>query len=1029
MCFIISQARLELKQRFATLKVVLADSTRKTIKRDRLQPVSSVIQAISEKMRLGTFGDSYGLRQGDTKAEGQALRSNYTSPATWLRNDQPLDEQVSSGDEVHFSKRFFDLSPSEDLTNATDEHLSFFEARNQYIGGFYDAVIYKSIVIELSTILLLHRIGCQAKSVSTEVQDHLQSILPPKYLKKPKSALLASIASLYDTFQSQSWSLEPRSVKRRFMLTILRVPSFGSVSFAVDSARCGGSEYANVCLVLSSQFLQLVASRSPRLDKSLDVLYSVTLTRLTRKSVAKNTLSLIVDASSPQPLSIVFVAEFSHIIDEYIAGFLRMRASISKVGKLAPASPSGFGAGDPTKINTSSLESAVRSSLQMLKEIQTHLYCIVMQEETPLESAPDDSVLSSMTIGQWFSQAATHLASVSRLAINLTKQIRGTNFGDKDSNQRLIGSLVIFCHTIASIGRCIVKSTDHRMSSQQMICFITLALLDMGSRLISQATRPESLDLTNHSCRTSELSVCERVLPMACGLLDVAMRARLCDEASSVCMLICCRDIGVATSLITSDLLDSITESEPAFADFVREICEANSSFWWYCRLFQMASTVVLRQETELLGSLFSAVSVVSSTASSLVSRLMEKAADVSLDAHSQSSETLERLKWSWSCLDQSLKTFKFFSSHSEAPAGDLDPMLPVVLFGLMNSVDAFISIPPHTGNVPQNTVIKSAQAFVRTLAKQSSFAYSNLTVQVSAKIESAVDKLRSVEFSDSSRTSRRKSSRAPTVSKRAAPSAAIGIWDASIAAIYDIRPSGTSGKASTRYLLLNALALRSTLQTAGALRGTLVRYFDHVCMRNYLEQVDVMIHNFLDSLSTVILDPIGVAPADIFRDCSETLSTIFTAQESETRKLGFFHSVLRGQIARLVTGLDSFSPTPTHRELLSPLPSEISVRRGKRASLLIRPSSNGSFTSGTDVTQSGGYFVVAEGFNDVSAHIQKNADGSAEFLNEAALLRITSRLITHGDCPQLSTFKISITRSSNLAQPVFLKMFLSKRR
>eukprot|EP01122_Echinamoeba_exundans_P012075 TRINITY_DN4979_c0_g1_i1.p1 TRINITY_DN4979_c0_g1~~TRINITY_DN4979_c0_g1_i1.p1 ORF type:complete len:1714 (-),score=161.57 TRINITY_DN4979_c0_g1_i1:184-5325(-) len=997
------QARLELKQRCATLRVVLSDSTRKTIKYDRLQPVSALIHAISEKMRLGSFGDTYGLRHGDfIKADGQISRS---PPSEWLRSDQPLDEQVGSSEEVYFSKRFFDLSPSETLTNATDEHLSFFEARNQFLGGLFDVVIRKSVAIELSTILLLHRIGCQPKSVSNEIQDNLQAILPPKYLKKPKSSVLSGITSLYESFQSQSWASEPRSVKRRFILTIIRVPTFGSVSFCVDSARCATAEYSNVYLVLSSHFLQLASSRSPRIDKSNEVLYSITMARLTRKSTAKNTVTLTVDASSPQPLSIVLVTEHSHIIDEYISGFLHMRSAFSKeASSTLKTGPSA--SMSSSIINTSSLDTAVRSALQVLNQIQSDLFHIVMQEESQTEALPEeDSSPQSMTIGQWFSQAATHLASVSRLALNLSKHIRSTNFADKESCQRLVGSLAIFCHTIVSIGRCIVKSTDHRMSSQQTICFITRTLLAMGSRLVMLAAPTEFPEMfSTRTSRMSELSFCELVLPIACGILDVAMRARLCDEASSVCMLVCCRDLRVAASFISNELLNSSASSDAVSEAFSQNVSDANSSFWWHCRLFQMASTVVLHQETELMGSVLLAIGAVSSTASSALSVLMEKtASDTTFGAQTDSSEVISRLKWSWGCLDQSLNCFKFFLSQTETPAGDLDPMLPVVLFELTQAVDAFIHVPSLVDNLSQSTVIKCGQSFVRTLAKQSSFEYSKLAVQVSARLETAIDKFRSIDSSDlSTKSSRRKSSKAPTLSRRAAPTAAVGILDASIAALYELRPVGSHTKLSLRYLLFNSLALRSTLHTAGGLQGILARYVDAICMRNYLEQVDVMIHNLVDSLSAAMADPSAI-PIDVFKECKQILSTIFTTEESDPRKLGFFHAVLRAQISRLSADLDSLTASPTALGFATPHPSEISVRRGKRASLLIRPGSKGSLArSGSEAAPSGGYFAVPTAVDDPGALIFKSADGSAESLNEAALLRITSRLITDGDCPEL---------------------------
>lgn len=976
----------------------LADDTVKTLKIDRVLPVSAVVREIADKLRLGTFGHRYWLRAGPSKigkkAAESAQKSDIAGSTVWLRGDQTLDEQGCWSSELYFAKRYFDLSINDgDESNATDEHLTFFAARNELIQGKYDGVASSSAVAELAAILLLQRFGTKPKNVLLDLQDNLFVLVPQRLAKKGKSSFLAKIVSNFESFVEQPWAADPRAVKRRFMQTIIRLPFFGTVPFAVESARCGDAEFSNVSLLLSSQSLQLVPSKSPRLDKTHEAVYSASMTRISRKSVAGTTLCLSCLEPSGQTILLTFVSDSAMVIDEYVSVFLSSRSAAAKGSPdKSPKIDSAPSHGSGYSLDTSTLESAVTSCLQAFDGMEQSLRALIISEN---QQDQDDESAAGMSIGQWYSQAATHLASVARLAVLLAKQIRTATTDPADSAQPLIGSVAMYCHTVLSVGRCIVRSTDRHASSQQTVCGITRSLLLMSSQLVSQAwsagsVHPAALD--------AELTAATRVLPLACGILDVALRARLTDEASAASMLLCCRDIEASTSELVSqaeNLLatDLATSATP---ELLAAVTKSKILFWWHSHCFRIGSGVVLRKdEAELWQSLTGCLDSVSVTASSLLSSILESFTE----SPRAPTEVVMRLKWSWGCLDQSLNLYTAVASSCDSPMSDIDPMLPTVLFLLTSAVDSLFSSFPSSsvlakGSTPAiDSVTALAGAVVRTLARQSSIEFSS-SVQLSGKITTAAEKMKSSFWPESfkSGTLKRKQSRVGTISKRSGAAAVLGVLDAAMAVVCEPRAVSAekSLKRDLRLVHLNVISLRSTLRAAGSAGKDLAKYVDATYVREALEQFDVLAHTLVQAV-VPFLSGKAAAPLASVESAKHLLSEIFSREDSDTLKFGFFSATIRTQLQRLSASLEvsslvspSSAFAPPAQQSSTSLSPEMPVRRGGwRASLLVRPNS----VSPKSSSPAGSLSALAEALSGTEAVVQRTSEGMLESVNESALL------------------------------------------
>lgn len=910
--------------------------------------MKSVIREVANKLRLDQYADTYGMRrsrarQGD---DADTIMGVY-EPTDWLSVEDTLDAQnIAPTDDVLFCKRFVDRIPTLAETNATDEHLTFSQARSEILSGHHDAVLFAELQIELAAILLLHSAGRHdVKLPPTYVQDNAASILSPRWRKKPKSEMLSRIGMTHIAMSGLPWAFDPRAIKLQFVQSMTKASTYGAVSFLVEAARLSdGGSCAAAVISISSQRVVIKTkkgSSSNGFDKdSSEPLFTQPVANISLISVVRTLFTFSFPGSEGAHIFVTLVSKDAAIVRDNISGFAN--AAALRVAAASLAKPIEIRERSNSKKNlkqSSSNESLYTKALEnglvdagTIQEMITQGSALISQAEKDLTNvvllqkqskegrrlSSDDiqTANSPRTISQWFTKAATHLSSVSRGVSALEKKLRNGIFFNAEESAKSIASIAQWCTAIQLVSHCLIKSSNQTATGIQTIAEVARNIVGQAKIFLALVTAVEAAvgDLEKESQLKFELSIAERALTSSCGALDLALQGRISDETSIVSLLTCCRDIESASSQMLKEAMsDSASSGSDLESSHLRlETSKAAAIFSWYGQMLAACSPVLFKDDNNVAGKVHAGIESIDSAATTLLSLMLEHADAVD---DSESAPRIKRLNASWGSTNQSTKMFLALSATAQLPASDLDPMMPAILYHLSGATEQlacrFTSLSKKTMHLIESVSTQSA-AVVRSLAILATVEPNPMILSLSSKIEGAVDALRNAVRASSTKNLKRLTPDNAYNYRKSVATASLAVLDAATAAVSDVRFRGTGGSADSlqmqlKLLVMNLLHLRSLFRIAANPFFETDKSLDASFIQHILEQLDVMAHGITPTLGYFISQGSSAADLDsLLAEWQQSFQSLAADLNASTPQLGLFAPSVEVHKLRLLSRFES---------------------------------------------------------------------------------------------------------------------------
>jgi hypothetical protein len=1044
------------------------------------QPLSALRSQVAEKLRFQEYAATYGFKiaypvseRSSSKKHKHTADGESDDPAPfatkdeWLKLDETLSSQgIRDGDAVVLLKRFVHRSPSPpESVCAADEHMSFSLARSQILSGVYDDHLFMELQVELAAILLLHSLGRYTADLSPNyVHENKSSILSPKWRKKFKADVAAHIITTHMALSNLPWAFDPRGVKQQLLLSMFKIPSYGVSQFKVECVRNGMHTLDDAIISISSSRISARKNKSST-DSTIDVaIQSIEEAFVMKRSVAFVFAPTVLPEGSArqrvtQEFSITSSRDSGHIV-EAITGYkaawdaaqahatpTRMSRSDSRVSITSVLGRGMQPSASTPSLASSSSSATTTSKKRSIESLESDAF--LEEEKMKIDAALSD--LQSLVMGSsrrsrrsrhqslnttflgplaempaaMFTQAATHLSSVSRGLSNMVSKIRSGPFFQGAEWRKSEAIVSQWCTAICSTATCVSEAGNKIGTGIQAIAFTARMLLVQAKSFVAflGSTRAAKEESRRTFLIRTELSIVEKAVLATCAALDLALQDKLCDESSACCLFVCCADIDATSNQLLThakSVIDRLGDETKA-ATLRSERQKSAVVFSWYQRLFCAAASVPSTDNDQLSGQLSDALESYSSSANALLAATLdglEKLADGSGSPKADDSNFLtpSAVKNTWGSLTLSIRCFSTIFKSASQPLEQVDPMLPPVLFQLngeiWNSMLALLSpAPPPISRVIAQ-VASQASGVVRTLAVQASVEPSPTIILQSAMIESALEKLKSnAKPVDTPQNF----SRVLTVQQ------SLAILDAALVTVADSRVSAKTKVdgliAGFRLLMLSFLQLRSTLRFASGLPTT--KMVDGRFVGRYLERLDPIIDEALPLLASgMLVRPNGsfsvtheqVAPAIVF--WTRELKALSSKAEMEKSSLGVFAEILSAQRKRLQKRIESVQlllpllqvgqqPSPTG----TPMSGRSLAKGMKRLSsvrqILMRPSA----TSFSLMRVSEGSELAPDEVDaDDDAVRETGSQGTLAYSNESGLLQLTKQLILEGTAPDIST-------------------------
>jgi hypothetical protein len=902
-------------------------------------------------------------------------------PGDWLSVEDTLDAQnVAQTDEVLFCKRFVDRSPTLSDTNATDEHLTFSQARSEVLSGHHDGVLYAELQTELAAILLLHSAGrYDGKLPTTYVQDNAASILSPKWRKKPKAEMLARIGMTHVAISGLPWAFDPRTIKQQFVSSMTKVSSFGVVSFNVDAVRLSdGGACAFATMNISSHTVVIRPKKGNGGDKEpIEPLLNLPITGVTPVSAVRTLFTFSFVNAAGATVFVTAVCKDAAIVRDNVCGYtvaasLRSaapsptpiptrraevpeRSNSKKNLRQSSSNESLYTKSVETTLldsTASTIEEMIAQANVVITDAEKQLHRLVLLQKQSKEGKrlSSDEVSSNSsssgprTISQWFTKAATHLSSVSRGVSALEKKLKTGIFFIDEERTKSIASIAQWSTAIQLVSHCLIKSAEQTATGIQTIAEVARSIVSQAKSFLNLLVNEAESGEQNQRL-TFEVSVAERALTTSCSALDLALQGRIADETSAVSLLTCCRDIAASSQ----QMLDLAVSVPSDSAVSVRqEIAKASAIFTWYSKMLSSCSPVLFKDDEAVAGKVRAAIDSIDSEASTLLSLLLDRSDSVD-DATSANLAKL--LNACWGSTHQSTKMFLSLSATAQLPSTDLDPMLPPILYHLGIAVENLarsfnLKTKKVAGIIEEISTLSAA--VVRSMAVMASVEPSPMAVAMSAKLESAVTYLRSLIRSSSGRALKQLSGEEADEIRAAVVRASLNVLDCATAVVSDSRFKGSSDIGHLQFqlkmLIMNLLHLRSLLRVASLPFFDGQRNLDTRFIQHVLEQVDVMGHGIAPTLGYFIRQ--GTASGDLdglLAEWQEQFENLVSEINAETTELSFFSSSVHLHKLRLLSrfadsrslasSTDNAPPVPRRKSGGANASPDITIRRMHRKS------------------------------------------------------------------------------------------------
>jgi hypothetical protein len=1040
------QVRIELKHRSYVAKIVLSDSSSKTVLLDRTSTVAELLRLLSAKFSVEEFALSFGLRRAISNIklarDGDLSWAVDDALRPWLSRELTLCSQgISEAEELIFGKRFLGPWDCDERINAQNFQLAFWEARDLYLDGSLDSFLTLDICLEISSLLLLLTVGkSDPKLVSTVSLELAERSLPPQWRKR--SDVLEKLDSVYSNLCGTDWATDIPRVRQRFIAIVAGFPDASScmfplplLSFSNDTAvepavvvvDSSGIEFRSTRPSLAFTQLAHWADR----EKGPFSVYRVKMSDIVRLSVEDTTLSVCFSIYSQ---ALVIACGQSARAKECIEviGAFRHLVSLQTPSQPIPIANSStdtlnffdtlFCRNPSTVVEASSL------AFESLKRVRAIFESAARLESTSTSESNVDNSSPTLTISQWFAQAATHLRGVVAGSASLCKGVLSGDLSRASNPHVSVSEVLKWGMELDSLAKCLLRGIRFGLSNSQALAIMTANLLLICGNILKSLSKLSSADVPGHSLKV-QIVMLDRCLSTAASALDLALRGHFCDETTCLSLTFICRDIESSAqqlllhckrsfSAVSSKADQNLLENETAKCRSVVTSC---------IPLILICAFVDCSQSQDLLSRAQSSLATLSSSTKSLLSHLME----VSYKEEDKFSDAVTSARWYWGSLDHSLRMYYSLSATSELPSSDIDPMLPIPIFALACSIDrAFQCLGRSVEDM--EAVEDSVSSVIRTLAKLVKIRHTADIVSISATLQSALRK---------QRPPKRGSRPTKELNPRERLFSYLQHLDISVDAVFRLfdPPAGRNDRLrfELRHALAHVVVLRSTLSLACLAPFDVT---DFECISRHVEELDVLLHELLpvfsDAFAVLRSDPATDSQFFTSLCCNldqlrEHLDSITCRIRENSYFIGPFVHTVDLLISRLATRWDwcrSSSESPSSALELAPFSSvpraltspDLPIRR-KSMSLTLRSVASSSFFRGTlsPSRSSDTVFFTpssasrrASSPDDVDiAPISERTEGNIEITSEESLLSLMYNMVATGQVNGIGTMSSSLIR------------------
>eukprot|EP01122_Echinamoeba_exundans_P007049 TRINITY_DN2087_c0_g1_i1.p1 TRINITY_DN2087_c0_g1~~TRINITY_DN2087_c0_g1_i1.p1 ORF type:complete len:1769 (+),score=172.83 TRINITY_DN2087_c0_g1_i1:87-5393(+) len=1025
--------RVDMKHRCYVAKIRLSDSSLKTVLLDRTKTVAELLQHLSRKFSVEEFVLSFGLRKSSSvvslprDADLYAPSDEPATPRRWLSPELRLWEQgISDADDLIFCKRFLGPWDTDERLNSQNFQMAFWEARCHYLDGSLDSYLTLDICVELSSLLLILSITRSDLRVISSMSAELASETLPRWWREKQEwrENLWRLEACYSGLCDTNWTNDLSRVRQRFIAVVIGFPNVSSCQFHFPRLSFSNdTEVEPACIVVDSSGIEFRSTRPSAAFTQLThwadrpkgpfSFYRLKMDEIVRLSVEGQILSVCFSIYSQALVIACGQSHRARDCADIITAF-RHLASLQ-------SSPHAISVPDPPNTtmnffdtlfcrNPSSVIEAASLAFESLKRIRVVFDSAARLE--PNSYTVHDFDNSTLSIAQWFSQAATHLRGVVAGSASICKGILSGGFLLTPNSQASVSELLKWGMELDSMTKSLLRGVQFALSNSQALATMTSNLLLICCNMLKSVSKLSPAETLGHSVKVQVVAL-DRALATAASALDLALRGHLSDETTCLSLVLICRDIeSMAQELfqhcqrvlprVSSDPDRTLLETEMSKSRAVLSAC---------LPLVLVNAFVDCSESSDLLARMQSSLDALSSSTKSLLSHLME----LSSKEDDKFSEAITSARWSWGSLDHSLRIYYLISANSELPSSDIDPMLPIPIYDLVLSIDrAFQGL----GRNPDDYALveESASSIVRTLAKLLKLQKSADIVSISAKLQSTL----------------RKQRRPPKrMSRPSAPNerlhSCLQYFDISVDAVFRLFsvPSGRNDRLrfELRQLLTYMVVLRSILSKAAVAPFEIT---DFECVSRHVEELDVLLHEILPVFSSAF----GALRSDLAMDSpffpslcrnmdqlQEHLDSIVSRIRSNSYFFGPFFSSLDLIISRLNvkwvsyrTSLEDANPVAPDapakaipRALTSPdLPlrrkSMSLTLRGTTGSLFPRGSlSSSKSTDSVPLTPSESTRRASSPDDLDLSPISERIEGNVEITSEESLLSLIYNMIVTG--------------------------------
>lgn len=1037
----------------------MRDGTTSTFQVDFSQHVKWVIKEITKNLRIDAYSETYGLV--------------FTSggDSAWLQENGTLAYQGvsdSKGTKVTLAKRFINRDEPVVEPDALDEEMAFYQCRYELLSGRYDEELWVEFQGHQAAILMLLAAPTAPFSAAS-LQEKSSSFVSPKWRKKVKGELSNQVSVAHASILKLQ--LDKRGLMKRFLQNMPNLPSFGSWKFELKTFRTNsGQELGNCSLRVSSANLAIYVKQNPDVP-----VYQIQTNSIKKASSNKSVVAISYTDASNNPAAATIACDSpASTLKECIAGCLfvaqqRSKKNAKKVASLSGEIPRAIRATassdsilvGPPRPNLPAIIPDVRD-FDAVISLTRDLLLAAEQEMTDLVSLrkhaqggrrrSERSLVTVAPASIFFTQAASHLGAASRALPGLVLALKSPETFSGIELRRFETAISNWSSSICSISTCLSGGSDSIPGGIQTIAATTRSLISLAASftyLISAVKASRGVDIDG--LLASEISQAERALSAGCIAADLALQDLVADESTASSMMTCLRDIQCSSTELISETIDLLrSDSDSAPDNLKNEIAKARATFGWYRKMLACVCTVHCSSSPELSPFLDDAVEAIASSANSLLRLTMEFSSDQL--GNTSLTDPRSRVRFQWSCLSQSLKTFVQLANSTATPHSDIDPMLPPVLNTVCRAVDdiftSFASV--STKNVSQHVsdLATAAGVLVRTLANLVSMEPSPTILIQAARIEVAIERLRTstaavLKLAQASNSVASPARENPnTVARKHLVSGALSIEEAALITLSDIRGQAPESRericVEVKLLVMTMLQFRSTLRAAASLYDS-TEYTDSHNAQKCMDQLDALLHEILPVLE--LLSPLhsggasGISSTDmesLVVECEQQFHSIADSMHSETGRLGIFTDIIVSQRQRFKTRLSvcktfvvpalqslsgspsetmAFAPPPLSPATASPSSSSPSTprdglvqnrRRSVRASvssadIMKRMSSRRKLLTRPEVKVSPIRMISMPAVQEDAADIavkETGSSGELEVVNEAGLLEMLDQII-----------------------------------